>query len=154
MEVKLPALKIGKMDGPCFPAPAMVWKKSTCKEKDLLGSMVEGLLQSREVVDWHPATDVWPTEFTNETPLFTHFVERGLALPPSDFFYGLLFFYDIQGVHLNPNGIIQVSIFVHLCEAFFGIKLHFNLFRYLFCIKPFLGKDNPNIVRGVGFQLC
>jgi hypothetical protein len=61
-EVKLPALKIGKVDGPCFPSPAVVWKKSTCKEKDLLGLVVEGLLQSREVVDWHSLTllkEVW-----------------------------------------------------------------------------------------------
>jgi hypothetical protein len=25
---------------------------------------------------------------------------------------------------LNPNGIFHISVFVHLCEAFLGIKPH------------------------------
>jgi hypothetical protein len=50
-------------------------------------------------------------------------VERGLALPASEFFKGMLRYYGIAYLNLNPNGIFHVSIFVHFCEAFVGIKL-------------------------------
>jgi hypothetical protein len=56
--------------------------------------------------------------------LFTRFVERGLALPASDFFKGLLQYYGIEYLNLNSNGIFHVSVFVHFCEAFVGIKPH------------------------------
>jgi hypothetical protein len=56
--------------------------------------------------------------------MFARFVERGLALPASDYFKGLLKYYDIEYLNLNPNGICHVSIFVHFCETFVGIKPH------------------------------
>jgi hypothetical protein len=51
-------------------------------------------------------------------------VERRLALPASDFFKGLLKYYSIEYLNLNPNGTFHVSVFVHFCEAFVGIKPH------------------------------
>lgn len=114
-----------------------VWRPSKCGERDLLRLVAVGLLQERSMVEWHPAgTDESRFELTNESVLFTDFVERGLALPPSDFFRGLLHFYKLHLFHLNPNSIVHISIFVHLCEAFLGIQPHFNLFRYLFYLKP------------------
>jgi hypothetical protein len=76
-----------------------------------------------------------------------------LALPASDFFRGLLYFYGLQLNHLNPNSIAHVAIFVHLCEAFLGIEPHFALFRYLFRVKPQPSLENQNVVGGVKFQL-
>jgi hypothetical protein len=64
----------------------------------------------------------------DEIPMFTRFVERGLALPPSDFFKGLLDYYGIEYLNLNTNRIFHVSVFVHFCEAFLGIKPHWLLF--------------------------
>jgi hypothetical protein len=60
----------------------------------------------------------------DEIPMSTRFVERGLANLASDFFKGLLKYYDIEYLNLNPNGIFHVSVFVHFCEAFVGIKPH------------------------------
>jgi hypothetical protein len=40
----------------------------------------------------------------DEVPMFARFVERGLALPTSDFFKGLLQYYGIEYLNLNPNG--------------------------------------------------
>jgi hypothetical protein len=51
-----------------------------------------------------------------------------LALPTSNFFRGLLYFYGIQIHHLNPNSIAHVAIFVYLCEAFLGIEPHIAMF--------------------------
>jgi hypothetical protein len=54
----------------------------------------------------------------DEIPIFTRFVEHGLALPASDFFKGMLSYYGIEYLNLNPNGISHVSIFVHFCERY------------------------------------
>jgi hypothetical protein len=58
----------------------------------------------------------------DEIPMFVRFVERGLALPASNFFKGMLRYYGIEYLNLNPNGIFHTSIFVHFYEAFMGIK--------------------------------
>jgi hypothetical protein len=31
-------------------------------------------------------------------------------------------YYGIEYLNLNPNGIFHTAVFVHLCEAFLGIK--------------------------------
>ena len=73
---------------------------------------------------------MWPFEKTpDKIPMFARFAEHGLALPASDFFRGLLDYYKIEHVHLNPNGIFHTSLFVHFCEAFLGIRPHWALFR-------------------------
>jgi hypothetical protein len=41
----------------------------------------------------------------DEVPMFARFVERILALPALDFFKGLLKYYGIEYLNLNPNGI-------------------------------------------------
>jgi hypothetical protein len=41
----------------------------------------------------------------DEVLMFARFMERGLALPASDFFKGLLKYYSIEYLNLNPNGI-------------------------------------------------
>jgi hypothetical protein len=49
------------------------------------------------------AGDSYPMETNpDEIPMFARFVERGSALPASDFFKGLLEFYGIEYLNLNP----------------------------------------------------
>jgi hypothetical protein len=64
----------------------------------------------------------------DEILMFARFLERGLALPANDFFKGLLKYYGIEYLNLNPNGIFHVSVFVLFCEAFVGIKPHWSCF--------------------------
>jgi hypothetical protein len=90
----------------------------------------------------------------DEIPMFARFVERGLALPASDFFKGLLNYYSIEYLNLNSNGIFHVSVFVHFCEAFLGIKPHWVLFREFFCMKPQPSANNPGVVGGANIQMC
>ena len=54
---------------------------------------------------------------------------------------------------MNPNSILHLSIFVHLCEAFLGIQPHWNLFCYLFHLKPQPDSNNPSRIGGYGLQL-
>ena len=46
-----------------------------------------------------------------------------------------------------------MSIFVHLCEAFLGIEPHFELFRFLFHLKPQPDSYVLDVVVGAGLQL-
>jgi hypothetical protein len=70
-------------------------------------------------------------------------VERWLALPASSFFKGLLEYYDIEYLNLNPNGIFHTSVFVHFYEGFLGIKPHWVLFWKFFRVKPQLSGIHP-----------
>jgi hypothetical protein len=85
--------------------------------------------------------------------MFTRFTERGLSLPGIDFFKGLLGYYDIEYLNLNPNGMFHTSVFVHFCEAFLGIKTHWTLFWKFFQVKPQPSASNPRVVGGAGIQM-
>jgi hypothetical protein len=119
---------------PPRPGPNCEWKKSKAKTKDLLVLLNSGFLREKEVDMWRAtAGDPYPMEKNpDEIPMFTRFAERGLSLQASDFFKGLLGYYNIEYLNLNPNGIFHTSVFVHFCEAFLGIKPHWILFRKFF----------------------
>jgi hypothetical protein len=101
---------------------------SVISESDLFHLVEIGVMPPKELCSWQ----IWrgvtvPTDDTHESVVYVSFLIRGLDLPISPFFRGLLDFYDLNLSHLNPNSIIQVTIFVHLCEAFLGILPHFGL---------------------------
>jgi hypothetical protein len=113
------------------------WMASKCSESDL-GSLVSaGLLSEKSINQWRPALgEDRPYENTDEIIAFAPCLEQGLGFPCSLFFSGLLRYYRIQLHHLTPNSFVHISIFVHLCKAFLGIEPHFELFRFLFHLKP------------------
>jgi hypothetical protein len=131
------------------------WKKSKAKTGDLLALVNSGFLREKEVDMWRAATgDLYPMEKNpDEIPMFARFVERGLALPASDFFKGLLDYYDIEYLNLNPNGIFHASVFVHFGEAFLGIKPHWVLFKKFFRVKPQPSTNDPRVVGGADIQM-
>jgi hypothetical protein len=140
---------------PPRPNPNQEWKKSKAKTEDLLTLLNSGFLREKEVDMWRAAVgDPYPMEKNpDEIPMFTRFAEQGLSLPASDFFKGLLEYYGIEYLNLNPNGIFHTSVFVHFCEAFLGIKPHWVLFRKFFRVKPQPSDNNPRVVGGPGIQM-
>lgn len=101
---------------------------SIISESDLLHLVEIGVLSPKELCSWR----IWhgvtvPIEDTHDAIVFVSFLIQRLALPVSPFFCGLLDFYDLNLTHLNPNSILQIAIFVHLCEAFLGILPHFGI---------------------------
>ena len=55
-----------------------------------------GLLQSQAVIQWRACEgEDYPFEGTFETVMFRDFVERGLAMPVSEFFHSLFHFWEI-----------------------------------------------------------
>jgi hypothetical protein len=61
--------------------------------------------------------------------MFSSFFQHGFGLPAYDSLCELLDHYKIELVHLNPNSILQIVVFVHLCGAFLGIPPNFPLFK-------------------------
>jgi hypothetical protein len=104
-----------------------------------LGGFVVGLLSRQRI----------PT-----SPLFTSlFLICGLPLPISPFFRGLLDFYHLNLTHLNPNSILQISVFVHLCEAYLGILPHFGLWKYLYHCRPRMAGGQHQLVGGASLEM-
>jgi hypothetical protein len=140
---------------PPRPNPNQEWKKSKVKTEDMLALLNSGFLQEKEVDMWRAAAgDPYPMEKNlDEIPMFMRFAERGLSLPASDFFKGLLEYYGIEYLNLNPNGIFHTSIFVQFYEVFLGIKPHWVLFRKFLRVKPQPSASNPRVVGGAGIQM-
>jgi hypothetical protein len=141
---------------PLRPNPNKEWKKSKSKTEVLLALLNSVFLREKEVDMWHTAAgDPYLMEKnTDEISMFTRFVERGLALPASNFFKGLLEYYGIEYLILNPTGIFHTSVFIHFCEAFSGIKPHWVLFRKFFRVKPQPSANDPRVVGGASIQMC
>jgi hypothetical protein len=89
---------------PPRPNPTKEWKKSKMKTEDLLALVNSGFLWEKEMDMWRAtAGDPYPMEKNpDEVPTFVRFLERGLALPASDFLKGLLQYYGIEYLNLNP----------------------------------------------------
>jgi hypothetical protein len=133
---------------PPRPNPNKEWKKSKAKTEDLLVLVNIGFLREKEMDMWRTAAgDPYPMEKNpDEIPMFARFLECELALPTSDFFKGLLKYYGIEYLNLNPNEIFHVSVFVHFCEASVGIKPHWVLFQKFFRLKPQPSANDPRVV--------
>jgi hypothetical protein len=79
---------------------------SVVSEPDLLHLVSIGVLPPRELCSWRIFHGVTvPKEDTHEFVIYVPFLLRGLALPISPFFRGLLDFYRLNLTHLNPNSI-------------------------------------------------
>jgi hypothetical protein len=111
-------------------------------------------LLPKELCSWQICRGVTvPIEDTHESVVYVPFLIRGLALPISPFFRGLLDFYELNLTHLNPNSIPQVAIFIHLCEAFLGILPHFGLWKYLYHYRPGMTGGQHLLVGGTSLEL-
>jgi hypothetical protein len=107
------------------------------------------------VLQWRPANgeDI-PTSNTNEIVVLSSFFQRGFGLPTCEFLRGLLHHYEIELVHLNPNSILQIAVFVQLCETFLSVHLNFSLFKSYFLLKYQPSVDKWKVISSVGLQTC
>jgi hypothetical protein len=120
---------------------------SVVSKSDLLHLVSIGVLPPKELCSWRICRGVTiPTEDTHESIIYVPFLIRGLALPIFPFFRGLLDFYRFNLTHLNPNSILQVSLFVHLCEAFLRVLPHFGLWKYLYHCRPGMAGGQHQLV--------
>jgi hypothetical protein len=87
-----------------------------------------------------PLGDLAAGEFV----LFTSYISLGLVLPILPFFQLLLEEFGLQLQHLTPHSVLQVAIFVHLCEMFVGVAPCTSLFCYFFVLVK-SGKTRDHI---------
>jgi hypothetical protein len=139
-------------EGTSIPDPQAAWSRSTMSKANIQVLVDRGLLQPKAEVEWRAAAgEQFPSEDVKEQVIFASFFERGFNLPAGDFFRGLLYYYQLELVHLVPNSITVVSTFIHFCEVYLGISPHFLLWRYFFCVKSTGKRSGP--VGAVMFNL-
>jgi hypothetical protein len=127
-----------------IPDLQMAWVRSTMTEAKIQALVDRGLLRPKAEVEWRATTgEQFPSEEVKEQVVFASFFEHGFNLPMGDFFGGLLYYYNLELVHLVPNSITVVSTFIHFCEVYLGISPHFLLWRYLFCVKSTNKRSGP-----------
>jgi hypothetical protein len=127
---------------------------SVVSESDLLYLVSIRVLPPTELCSWRICRGVIvPIEDTHESIIYIPFLIHGLALPISPFFRDLLDFYHLNLTHLNPNSILQVSVFVHLCEAFLGVLPHFGLWKYLYHCRPRMAGGQHQLVGGASLEM-
>jgi hypothetical protein len=129
-----------------------LFQPSVADENEICKLIQSYFLLYREVLQWCPATgeDI-PTPNTNEIVVFASY-HCGFGLLVCDFLHGLLDYYQIKLVHLNPNSIPQITVFVHLHEAYLGIPTNFPLFKNYFFLKYQASATSRKVIGGVGLQ--
>ncbi|KAK2630859.1 hypothetical protein QOZ80_UnG0723320 [Eleusine coracana subsp. coracana] len=115
--------------------------------------VVDGILLEQVRIDWKVPCESCPIPIHKQIIMLSSFFEHGFGVPCCSFLHELLFFYGTELVNLNPNSILHITIFVHMCEAFLGTLPHFNLFRRLFVLRPLPKNENQVAIGGGVFQL-
>jgi hypothetical protein len=130
-----------------------LFQLSIVDESEICKIAANHFLPNRTELQWHPATgEGIPTPNTTEMVVFSSFLQHRFGLPACDILHRLLDHYQIKLVHLNPNSILQIAIFIHLCEALLGIFPNFPLFKNYFFLKYQPSVANRKVIKGVGHQ--
>jgi len=67
-----------------------------------------------------------------EVVIFLSFLVVGLAPAFSPFFVALLEEFALHLVHLTPNTVLMLALFVHACEMFVGVRPTVEPFRHFY----------------------
>jgi hypothetical protein len=130
------------------------WWKSKSTEATINYLVGLGVLHNQELAGWRPVGgDSYPNPQPGEIVIFEDFFKRGFGVPVHPFLQGLCLYYEIGICNLHPNSVFLVSIFIHLCVAYGGIQPHFDLFRYLFCLRKKGSQGGSKITGGVYLTL-
>lgn len=104
------------------------WKPSSISEEVLESYHGVGLLPSKKAGEWEATKNQEvPTPSEGKIVSFLAFHKRGLALSCTFFFRTLMLHYGVCLHHLNPNGTLQIAIFITLCEAYLRVALGLRL---------------------------
>jgi hypothetical protein len=130
-----------------------LFQPSIVDESEIHKLVANHFLSDYAVLQWHPAVreDI-PTPNTNEIVVLSSFFQCGFSRSAHNFLCRLLDHYQIELDHLNPNSILQIAVFVYLCEAFLGIPPNFPLFRNYFFLKYQPSAANRKVIGGVDLQ--
>src|SRR4051794_17401580 len=105
---------------PASPTPQCDWEATTFTSRDERKLRKSCLVADATMIRI-PRNESRPKPPKGYDVMFVAFLVRRLSLPAHEFLRGLLFTYGIQLWQLTANSLLQVAIFVTLCEAFLGI---------------------------------
>ena len=77
-----------------------------------------------------------PTPRPHERVAFLPHLIRGLGFQLRPVVRGLMYYYGPDFHDLAPNFILNISVFIVVCEVFFRIQPHFDLWLKAFNVKP------------------
>jgi hypothetical protein len=123
-----------------------LFQKSTADEGKILKLVKNRFLPNHEVLQWRP------TKGEESLVVLSSFFQCEFGLPSCKFLHDLLHHYQIELVHVNPNSILQIVVFVHLCEAFLVVPPNFPLFKSYFFLKYQPSADNWKIIGSIGLH--
>ncbi|KAK1683835.1 hypothetical protein QYE76_044683 [Lolium multiflorum] len=134
------------------------WGKSKVTKEALIPYVAAGIIPEFKRERWRvpAANEVEPLPRPGEFVLFLSFLDRGLALPSSDFFRQLLSFYNIKVSDLGPHSIHQIAMFVALCECYLACPPYFPLWVSIFHGRATrVSKVNQTLIPngGITFQV-
>ena len=103
------------------------------RESVLKAFVGKRFLPSKEVAHWRvPGREEFPQPRLGEVLSFLTFHERRLGYPTHWFLCGLLNEWGLELQHLNPTGVLHITGFVTMCEAFLRMVPHVDFFRRMF----------------------
>jgi hypothetical protein len=134
------------------------WGKSKVTRESLLPYVASGIIPEFKQERWQvpAANEVEPLPRPGEFVIFLSFLDRGFALPTSDFLRQLLAFYNIKVSDLGPHSVQQISLFVALCECYLGCPPYFPLWVSIFHGRATrASKGDPALIPngGITFQV-
>ena len=116
--------------------------------------IIKGFLSLQEVAHWRvPWREEFPQPRPDEVVSFLTFHERGLVYPAHWFLRGLLNEWGLELQHLNPMGVLHITGFVTVCEAFLRMEPHVDLFRLFFSGRAMTDWSSTEIAPVGGFTL-
>ena len=105
------------------------WRLSTVRESVLKAFVTKGFLPPKEVAHWRAlGREEFPQPRPDEVVSFLTFHEHGLGYPMHWFLRGLLNEWGLELQHLNPMGVLHITGFVTVCEAFHRMEPHADFF--------------------------
>ncbi|KAK1607542.1 hypothetical protein QYE76_031215 [Lolium multiflorum] len=122
------------------------WERSKISNQDQKTLKKLGMLKKQDSLIF-PGDESFPRPPIGYRVTFIDHLIRGLSTPIHEFLRGLLFVNRIQLHQLTPNTILDISIFITLCECFLGTHPHWGLWKHIFYLRR---NNSRNIVYNVG----
>ncbi|KAK1698429.1 hypothetical protein QYE76_015126 [Lolium multiflorum] len=119
------------------------WERSKISAQDINLLRKMGFNKKEDSLQF-PKEESYPKPPIDYRVSFVDHLIRGLSPPIHEFLRGLLFVY---GLHLTPNSILHISIFITLCECFLGVQPNWALWKRIFCIRR---NGSHNVAYNIG----
>jgi hypothetical protein len=130
----------------CFSFPFQPWRNKTglppsshrvtCKASELTACCT-------------PEDPTSPAPVEGYVVTFVALYEWGFGAPSHRFLHLLLWHYGLELHHLTPSGVLHITTFVTLCEAYLGIDPQFDLWNYFFRVQHLQDPDAELTISGV-----